>query len=222
MLPSASRMRRGDEFAEAIRRGRRAGRPSLVAHFSRCATGMSPRSSDSSSAKPSAAPSLRNQVKRQLRHLMRARLHLLPRGSLLVVRANPPAASARSEHLAADLDVALDRLSGGPPTTDGHDSRAARIGGRSRVTLTRPTPVARLPGSWWSPIRFYRAFISPLPWASVPILPLLQRIWSGGDRRSRGVARGVVDHQAYRPMPSLPPRRVRSRAPSTPRQTQGS
>jgi ribonuclease P protein component len=53
---------------------------------------------------------IRNQVKRRLRHLMRDRVARLPRGSLLVVRANPPAASARSENLAAELDVALDRL----------------------------------------------------------------------------------------------------------------
>jgi ribonuclease P protein component len=53
---------------------------------------------------------IRNQVKRRLRHLMRDRLHRLPQGSLLVVRANPPAASARSEHLAAELDAALVRL----------------------------------------------------------------------------------------------------------------
>jgi ribonuclease P protein component, eubacterial len=52
----------------------------------------------------------RNRVKRRLRHIMRDRLHRLPRGSLLVVRANPPAASARSEYLAAELDIALDRL----------------------------------------------------------------------------------------------------------------
>jgi ribonuclease P protein component len=53
---------------------------------------------------------VRNKVKRRLRHLVRDRLHLLPGGSLLVVRANPPAASARYERLAAELDVALDRL----------------------------------------------------------------------------------------------------------------
>lgn len=109
MLPSAYRMRRGDEFAEAIRRGRRAGRPSLVAHF-RTGEGDSPPLVGFVVSKAVGGAVVRNQVKRRLRHLMRARVHLLPRGSLLVVRANPPAASARSEYLAADLDVALERL----------------------------------------------------------------------------------------------------------------
>jgi ribonuclease P protein component len=41
---------------------------------------------------------------------MRERLHRLPPGSLLVVRANPKAATARNDELAADVDAALDRL----------------------------------------------------------------------------------------------------------------
>jgi ribonuclease P protein component len=41
---------------------------------------------------------------------MRERLHLLPPGSTLVVRALPAAASASSAELGADLDVALRRL----------------------------------------------------------------------------------------------------------------
>ncbi|WP_062346976.1 MULTISPECIES: ribonuclease P protein component [Herbidospora] len=109
MLPPASRMRKGEEFAEAIRRGRRAGRPSLVVHFTAVEADETPIVGFVVSKAVGDAVT-RNRVKRRLRHLMRARLHLLPRGSLLVVRANPPAASARSEHLAADLDVALQRL----------------------------------------------------------------------------------------------------------------
>ncbi|GAA4591605.1 ribonuclease P protein component [Planotetraspora phitsanulokensis] len=109
MLPSASRMRRGDQFADAIRRGRRAGRPMLVAHFSVRETDEPPVVGFVVSKAVGGAV-IRNQVKRRLRHLMRDRVARLPRGSLLVVRANPPAASARSENLAAELDVALDRL----------------------------------------------------------------------------------------------------------------
>ncbi|WP_066935014.1 ribonuclease P protein component [Microtetraspora fusca] len=109
MLPSASRMRRGDEFADAIRRGQRAGRPTLVAHLNvRDSEGQPLVGFVVSKAVGDAVT--RNRVKRRLRHLMQARLHRLPRGSLLVVRANPAAASARSEHLAAELDIALDRL----------------------------------------------------------------------------------------------------------------
>ncbi|GII28696.1 ribonuclease P protein component [Planotetraspora mira] len=109
MLPSESRMRRGDQFADAIRRGRRAGRPMLVAHFSVRETDEPPVVGFVVSKAVGGAV-IRNQVKRRLRHLMRDRVVRLPRGSLLVVRANPPAASARSENLAAELDVALDRL----------------------------------------------------------------------------------------------------------------
>ncbi|MER6172714.1 ribonuclease P protein component [Streptosporangium sp. NPDC001681] len=110
VLPSGSRMRRGDDFAGAIRRGSRAGRPTLVAHF-----GMRPDTDDPPLvgfvvSRAVGGAVIRNRVKRQLRHLMRDRLDRLPRGSLLVVRANPPAASARSERIAAELDVALDRL----------------------------------------------------------------------------------------------------------------
>ena len=52
----------------------------------------------------------RNAVRRRLRHLMRERLHLLPPGSTLVVRALPAAAGASSAELGEDLDAALRRL----------------------------------------------------------------------------------------------------------------
>ncbi|MFC0864452.1 ribonuclease P protein component [Sphaerimonospora cavernae] len=120
MLPSASRMRRGEEFADAIRRGRRAGRPMLVAHLKTDEADVPPLVGFVVSKAVGGAV-VRNRVRRRLRHLMRTRLTAIPRGSLLVVRANPPAASARSEHLAAELDVVLDRLlrRRGPDLTDG-------------------------------------------------------------------------------------------------------
>ncbi|MET7462035.1 ribonuclease P protein component [Nonomuraea sp. NPDC005501] len=108
MLSRESRMRRGEEFQEAIKRGRRAGRPTLVVHLV-VSGDETPRVGFVVSRAIGGAV-IRNKVKRRLRHLMRDRLARLPRGSLLVVRANPPAASARSEHLAAELDLALDRL----------------------------------------------------------------------------------------------------------------
>lgn len=55
---------------------------------------------------------VRNQVTRQLRALSRARLERLPEGSMLVVRALPPAASASFAALETDLDAALERLLG--------------------------------------------------------------------------------------------------------------
>ena len=46
---------------------------------------------------------VRNRVRRRLRHLVAGYLHSLPRGSLVVLRANPPAATASQADLAADL-----------------------------------------------------------------------------------------------------------------------
>jgi ribonuclease P protein component len=114
VLPAGSRLRRRQDFTVVVRRGRRAGRPSLVAHLY-----LGPTTDD-----PPAAPAragfvvskavggavTRNTVERRLRHLMRERLELLPRGSMLVVRALPPAATATSARLGADLDAVLDRL----------------------------------------------------------------------------------------------------------------
>ncbi|MCA1191821.1 MULTISPECIES: ribonuclease P protein component [unclassified Saccharopolyspora] len=62
---------------------------------------------------------LRHRVTRRLRHLMRDRLDALPAGTLVVVRALPPAATASSSDLGSDLDAALRKLRvvrGGPVT----------------------------------------------------------------------------------------------------------
>ncbi len=53
---------------------------------------------------------VRNRVKRRLRAVLRARLDVLPAGSVLVVRALPPAGTAASAALAADVDAGLARL----------------------------------------------------------------------------------------------------------------
>ncbi|WP_092627946.1 ribonuclease P protein component [Actinopolyspora mzabensis] len=53
---------------------------------------------------------VRHRVSRQLRHLMRDRLPALPSGTMVVVRALPPAAAATSAELGRDLDKAARRL----------------------------------------------------------------------------------------------------------------
>jgi ribonuclease P protein component len=53
---------------------------------------------------------VRHRTVRRLRHLVRDRLDRLPAGSVLVVRALPPAGAADSALLGRDLDSALDRL----------------------------------------------------------------------------------------------------------------
>lgn len=119
-------MRRSGDFRDAVRGGRRAGRPRLVLHLSV----PGPAAADPAGAvdRPAAAgpatvgfvvsrqvgPAvIRNRVKRRLRHLMADRLDRLPAGAKAVVRANPAAAGADSAELAADLDAALRRLTGG-------------------------------------------------------------------------------------------------------------
>lgn len=123
MLPTEHRLRRREDFATAVRRGRRAGRPHLVVHL------YDPLRTDPHAAEETAPPAragfvvsravggavVRNRVKRRLRHLVRARLTRLPPGSLVVVRALPRAGAAEYSQLARDLDAALRRLLGGGP-----------------------------------------------------------------------------------------------------------
>ncbi|MEU6823929.1 MULTISPECIES: ribonuclease P protein component [Streptomyces] len=120
MLPTEHRLRRREDFATAVRRGRRAGRPLLVVHLRSGAT--DPHVSGESSpptragfvvSKAVGGAVIRNTVKRRLRHLMRDRLALVPPGSLVVVRALPGAGDADHAQLARDLDAALQRLLGG-------------------------------------------------------------------------------------------------------------
>lgn len=125
MLPVAARLRRSEDFRVVLRRGSRAGRRHLVVHA---------LTTDPSEAAPDAVRAgfvvskavgnsvVRHRVSRQLRHLVSARLGTLPPGSSLVVRALPPAASASSAELGADLDAALRRLGLAPqrrPAGDG-------------------------------------------------------------------------------------------------------
>ncbi|MEU2598639.1 ribonuclease P protein component [Streptomyces hirsutus] len=120
MLPTENRLRRREDFATAVRRGRRAGRPRLVVHLR---SGVTDPHASGQNAAPTRAgfvvskavggAVVRNKVKRRLRHLMRDRVALLPPGSLVVVRALPGAGDADHAQLAQDLDAALQRLLGG-------------------------------------------------------------------------------------------------------------
>ena len=120
-------MRRSEDFRRTVRHGVRAGRRTVVVHALRVApevvaaatsspsTGQRP---DPLSAEP-AGPLVgfvvskavgsavrRNRVRRRLRRLARRHLEeVTGRGTLVVVRALPPAASAGPE-LGTDLDAA--------------------------------------------------------------------------------------------------------------------
>jgi ribonuclease P protein component len=121
VLTRAQRLTSSAEFVRTVRRGRRAGTRTLVVHLA----GPPDASLVDRPARPRESPVVgfvvskavggavvRNQVKRRLRHLARERLTSLPGSAVLVVRALPPAATATSAELAADLDRALLRLSG--------------------------------------------------------------------------------------------------------------
>ncbi len=109
MLPSANRLRRPTDFTEAVRRGHRAGRPTLVGHLRRRDLDTEPKVGFIV-ARTVGNAVVRNRVQRRLRHLVAVHIDRLPRGSLLVVRANPGAATAGHDELAADLESALERL----------------------------------------------------------------------------------------------------------------
>jgi ribonuclease P protein component len=111
MLPAAERLRRSEDFREVMRRGSRAGRRRLVVH---ALPAPDPSASPSRAgfvvSKAVGNSVVRHRVSRRLRHLVAARLGTVPPGSSLVIRALPPAATASSAELGADLDVALKRL----------------------------------------------------------------------------------------------------------------
>ena len=100
-------MRRGQDFTAAVRDGARTGRRLLVGHLLvRAETGDGPRVGFVVSRAVGPAV-VRNRVKRRLPHAMRGYLHALPGGSLLVLRANPPAATASHADLAAELGTVI-------------------------------------------------------------------------------------------------------------------
>ncbi|WP_437083412.1 ribonuclease P protein component [Streptomyces sp. enrichment culture] len=121
MLSPDNRLRRREDFASAVRRGRRAGRSLLVVHLR--TSGATDPHEPGETVPPTRAgfvvskavggAVVRNRVKRRLRHLVRERLTRLPAGSLVVVRALPGSGDAGPEDLARDLDAALLRLLGG-------------------------------------------------------------------------------------------------------------
>jgi ribonuclease P protein component len=118
MLARANRLTKGRGFAATIRRGQRAGRPTMVVHLSLSEGDVA---AEDSGAEPQIGLVVgksvgnavaRNRVKRRLRHLVRERLEAIPPGGVLVVRALPPASTASYAGLGRDLDGALDRLLG--------------------------------------------------------------------------------------------------------------
>lgn len=92
-------MRTGLEFRSTVRRGVRAGRPTLVVHARRV---DSPTLVGFVVSAAVGNAVRRNRVKRRLRHLARPLVDQNPHGLHVVVRALPAAAAA-GEELGADL-----------------------------------------------------------------------------------------------------------------------
>jgi len=143
MLDRAHRLRRRTDFVAAIRQGRRAGRATLVVHLHRTEETGPPRVGFIVPRTVGGAV-VRNTVRRRLRHLARGRLAELPAGSMLVVRALPPAAGAPAARLEGDLTTAVraaTRSDSGPAgkrrRTRASSRAAADDGGGERV----PEPV---------------------------------------------------------------------------------
>ena len=114
MLPAESRMRRRRDFTAAVRRGSRSGRKLLTGHLLVPPAGAAgedcpPRAGFVVSRAVGIAV-VRNRVRRRLRVLVREYLSSLPRGSLLVVRAHPQAATASQADLAAELNLVMSTL----------------------------------------------------------------------------------------------------------------
>ena len=104
-------MRRSRDFRETVAQGNRAGRPRVVLHV---LYGL-----DTDDSVPNVGfvvssavggSVVRHRVTRQLRHIMWAKLDVVPSGSRIVVRALPASATATSVELEADVDKALKRL----------------------------------------------------------------------------------------------------------------
>lgn len=116
MLPARNRLRERADFTAVVRGrgGSRSGSRLLVVHTR---TAPAAQHTDQTDAAPAARVGfvvskavgnavVRNTTKRRLRHIMRARVNDLPPGCDVVVRANPPAATAGY----AELDAEVARL----------------------------------------------------------------------------------------------------------------
>jgi len=111
VLPAESRMRRRADFAVTVRRGSRACRKLLTGHLLvRADKGDQPPLVGFVVNKSVGNAVVRNKVRRRLRAVVRGYLPSLPGGSLLVVRAQPQAATARQADLAAELDLVMSTL----------------------------------------------------------------------------------------------------------------
>lgn len=99
------RLRRSTEFAATVRHGARAGRDTVVVH---CRASSDPGTRVGFVVSRAVGGAVvRNRVRRRLRGVVVEQRATLPQGADVVVRALPPASTARYEALAADVASAL-------------------------------------------------------------------------------------------------------------------
>jgi ribonuclease P protein component len=103
-------MRRSTEFTAVLRDGRRAARETLMLHYRAALPDVATAHVGLVVGRQVGGSVVRHHVSRRLREQLRHRIHHLPEGSGLVVRALPPASGASSQRLGEDLDAALVRL----------------------------------------------------------------------------------------------------------------
>jgi ribonuclease P protein component len=127
VLPAASRLRRPADFTATLRRARTARADGMIVLHAAVDPVVPPVPPRVGFVVPRAVgPAVtRNRVRRRLRHLLRARLAVLPPGTRLVVRVLPGAAAASSAALGTALDAALGSL-------------LARLGGAAPAVTSLP------------------------------------------------------------------------------------
>ncbi|MBW9207723.1 ribonuclease P protein component [Mumia sp. zg.B17] len=113
MLSSRHRLRTSDDIRTTMRRGRRAGSRTVLAHVRFGARSpQEPVRVAFVVGKQVGDAVTRNTVKRRLRGVVAARLADIPGGTDLVLRALPASARKSSAELGSDVDKAFGRLSG--------------------------------------------------------------------------------------------------------------
>jgi ribonuclease P protein component len=111
VLPAERRVRRREDFTAAVRDGRRVGASGLVLHV-RTDAGEHPARAGFIVGRTFGSAVARNRLRRRLRHLVAPHLERAQAGTVLVIRATPPAADQTGSELAAALETLLGRALG--------------------------------------------------------------------------------------------------------------
>jgi ribonuclease P protein component len=111
VLPAQRRVRRREDFAAAVRDGRRVAAPGLVIHV--CADPLSgPARVGFIVGRTLGSAVHRNRLRRQLRHLVAPQLDRFPAGTIMVIRATPAAAGRTGRELETTLGALCERAVG--------------------------------------------------------------------------------------------------------------